>query len=188
LIELLKSRGLEDLVYFNEKSCCNEIEKMFLKALKYVSMIYPTKCELWYRNFLCKKYYVNQPSNMSYTKTHSKHIDERFYKTYLSEKISNKSIPIEMFMSDKNKYLTHHKKYDRLAKITGSKFNYYLETTLSLHQKNKDFEEKIAVEATSFLGATKKIEKFERTGEWDYKLATNRICNPKFFEKSKENS
>jgi len=86
LIELLKSRGLEDLVYFNEKSCCNEIEKMFLKALKYVSMIYPTKCELWYRNFLCKKYYVNQPSNMSYTKTHSKHIDERFYKTYLSEK------------------------------------------------------------------------------------------------------
>jgi len=55
LIEILKEKGFEDYIIFEEKECCLEMSRKILKAITYLSHEYQSKSSLWYRNFLVKK-------------------------------------------------------------------------------------------------------------------------------------
>jgi len=55
LIEILKEKGYEDYIVFNEKECCHEMSKNLLKAISYLSREYNSKSVIWYRKFFSKK-------------------------------------------------------------------------------------------------------------------------------------
>jgi len=59
LIQILKEKGYEDYVLFDEKNCCSIMSQQLLKAISYLCKEYKSKSSLWYRNFLVKKFKKN---------------------------------------------------------------------------------------------------------------------------------
>jgi len=90
IIIFLKKRGLSDCIYFDEKDVCNEMERIILKAIKLLSHEFNSNSIIWYRNFLCKKYYKD--FNNKLNRNDKENIDDRFYQTYIAEYITGKKI------------------------------------------------------------------------------------------------
>jgi len=93
IIEILKEKGYEDYILFNEKECCHEMSKHILKAISYLSCKYNSKSAVWYRNFLIKKFNKENnnkiPANIK--RNNLSAINDRFYYTYLSESVLKKT-------------------------------------------------------------------------------------------------
>jgi len=55
LINLLGKKGCEDVLIYDYKRCCNAMQVIIIKILKYICHHHPSKSILWYRNYISKK-------------------------------------------------------------------------------------------------------------------------------------
>jgi len=101
LITILEKIGCENVIYFDEKNCCDEMSKKILYCISYMSKEYHSKSALWYRNFLCRKNNINQKSSVN--KLNIDELDKRFYHTYLSDIVCDDKITMDDFINEKNK-------------------------------------------------------------------------------------
>jgi len=189
LIEILKEKGYEDFILFNEKECCHDMSLSLLKAISYLSTKYNSKSAVWYRNYLVKKFSSQNidkiPTNLK--RNNQIKINERFYFTYLSPAVLKKPINYEVFMNEPEKIQKYYKYYTQLDKEIKTKTRLYSLNTAQYHSIKKDKENKIYEQTMAYLNADKKIMvEHEKDLEWSYKKAIKRTTNPKFNDKIKK--
>jgi len=98
----LKEKGYEDYVLFDEKNCCKKMIILLLKGIKFLSKKFKSKAPVWYRNFLIRKNNPNVNINKKMSRC-DKDLEDRFYWTYMSEFVCNKSVKYETFKDEKKK-------------------------------------------------------------------------------------
>jgi len=189
LIEILKEKGYEDYVLFNEKECCHEMSKHILKSISYLSRKYNSKSVVWYRNYLVKKFSkgnINKiPPNLK--RNNQLAINDRFYYTYLSEAVLKKPIDYNVFINDPEKIQNYYKYYTQLDKEIKTQTRLYSLNTAQYHILKKNKEDKIYEQTMAYLNADKKIPAdHSKDEEWSYKKAIKRTINPKFNFKIKK--
>jgi len=190
LIEILKEKGFEDCILFNEKKCCAEMSKLMLKAIRYLCSKYNSKSVVWYRNFLIKKFKPEKTNRLTtkMTRNRKEEIDERFYLTYLSDCVTTKKVDYDVFMKEpKKKCRQYYKEYRQLDQEIKSNVTLYNIDTIDYHSLKKKEKEKIFCEGESYLNGDKKIEMIHiKDKNLNYKLKLEKLNNPKFKQKVKK--
>jgi len=188
LIEILKEKGYEDYILFDEKNCCINMSRKILKAISYLCKEYKSKSVLWYRNFLVKKFHPEEKQNISsrITRINEENLNKRFYWTYLSDAVTKKNIRYEDFKNQKHKIKTYYSEYSQLDHELGTKTRLYNFNTSDYHSIKQKEMNRVYGETISYMNSDKKIViEHEKDSEWNYKKALNRLSNPVFLKKIK---
>jgi len=189
LIEILKEKGYEDYILFDEKNCCKEMSQNLLKAISYISKKYNSKSSIWYRNFLVKKYNKIDENkiNRKIYRTSMDKINERFYLTFLSSAVLKKSINYETFIKEENKKLQYYKYYTQLDKELKTQTRLYDLNTAQYHIIKENRKTKIYEEGMAYLNSDVKIKiEHVKDEKWSYKKALAKQSNKKYNEKMKK--
>jgi len=183
LIQILKEKGYEDYVLFDEKNCCSIMSQQLLKAIYYLCKEYRSKSSLWYRNFLVKKFKKTHEDDIkrNLPRNAIDKIDYRFYLTYLSGAVLKNPIDYNTFINEKNKIGKYYKFYTQLDNETGSKTRLYNFNTSDYHKMKKNKKLKIMEESICYLDGEQKVRIVHKKDEkYNYKKALKRTENPKF--------
>jgi len=103
LIEILKEKGYEDYILFDEKNCCKTMSRKILKSIAYLCKEYKSKAVVWYRNFLVKKFKPECKDKIPSSVNHNlkTELNNRFYYTYLSDAVCKNPINYDDFITEK---------------------------------------------------------------------------------------
>jgi len=185
LIEVLKEKGFEDIIFFDEKNCCLEMSKTILNAICFLTKKYGGKAATWYRNFIIKKFKKEHTIKLTrkINRNDKKAIDERFYWTYLSEFVCDDNIQLDDFLQSNHKIKDYYKYYTMLDKEIGTRTRLYDFDTSEYHQIKLEKTKEVTGEIYYYIVGEKLIEPKKK--KWDYHQALNKITNPKFLDKIK---
>jgi len=188
-IEILKEKGFEGLIFYNEKNCCRKIELLFLKAITYLCSLSRSNSSLWYRHFLINKYHnKTNPYQGNYKHNSDKNIlKERFYLTFLSEYVTSKPVDHDVFMNSKTIFSDHYEQYEQLDKLIESKTLFYNCSSQDYHRHKEQKLKNIDKEIHHYMFGEKVIIEPLIRETPNINETINKISNKKYTEKIKKN-
>lgn len=181
VINFLRKYRLENILKYDPRNVSKEISVLIIKGLKLLCREYPNKSILWYRNYLAKKYGINQP--MKLNRTHPG-INERFYKTYLADYVCEEVYDISIFKRNDYKTILDDYYYD-LDHEVGTRLRLYYDRGNN-HDKEKVKYMDVEVSLKKFLQTKYNYNKTDFKNEDLTKLYEAEFKKEEFLEKPRE--